>query len=239
MNRSSSTRPQVPPVPTWVVITAVTGTVIIALGAFWLSFATLTDLARRSGIAPGRAWAWPVIVDGLIVVATVSVVVLRTHGRAATRYPWVLLFAGAGVSVTGNAVHAVVARDASVSAVIAASVSAVPPLVLLAITHLTVQLTRRTVSEAAEPIPTTPARPAASPTPPGMVPKPETGRHSEAQRLRTAGWSNTEIAAALGVHPSTIGRWLRAGERRYDQGLNGAGPAPNESKLTTPTVTPR
>lgn len=122
------------------VCTAVAGTVLIALGAFWLSFTALADLARRSGISEGQAWAWPLIVDGIIVVATVSVVALAGH-RAAW-YPWMLLAAGALVSVTANALHAVIAADADVPGLLAAAVAAVPPLVLLAITHLTVILTR-------------------------------------------------------------------------------------------------
>lgn len=38
----------------WAVMTAVAGTVFIAVGAFWLSFTSLADLARRSGIGRGR-----------------------------------------------------------------------------------------------------------------------------------------------------------------------------------------
>ena len=60
----------------WAGRTAVVGTVFIALGAFWLSFTALADLAARSGVDRGQAWAWPLIVDGIIVVATVAVVAL-------------------------------------------------------------------------------------------------------------------------------------------------------------------
>jgi hypothetical protein len=84
----------------------------------------------------GQAWAWPVIVDRLIVVATVAVVALA--GSRSAWYPWALLAGGALISVTANALHAVVAADADVPGVLAASVAAVPPLVLLASTHLTV-----------------------------------------------------------------------------------------------------
>ena len=87
------------------VVTAITGTVFIAAGAFWLSFTALADLARRSGIDAGQAWAWPLIVDGIIVVATVAVVALASQRRP-TWYPWTLLAAGAVVSVTANAIHA-------------------------------------------------------------------------------------------------------------------------------------
>ncbi|GAA2006367.1 DUF2637 domain-containing protein [Brevibacterium samyangense] len=124
----------------WAVVTAVSGTVFIAAGAFWLSFTALADLAARSGVGAGQAWAWPLIVDGIIVVATVAVVALA--GQTTAWYPWALLIGGAAVSVTANALHAVVAADADVPGVLAASVAAVPPVVLLAITHLTVILTR-------------------------------------------------------------------------------------------------
>ncbi|WP_413463550.1 helix-turn-helix domain-containing protein [Brevibacterium sp. FME17] len=100
----------------------------------------MADLAARSGVGGSQAWAWPLIVDGIIVVATVAVVALA--GQRSAWYPWALLIGGALVSVTANAIHAVVAADADVPGVLAAAVAAVPPVVLLAITHLTVILTR-------------------------------------------------------------------------------------------------
>ncbi len=69
----------------WAVITSVAGTVFIAADAFWLSFTSLADLARRSGIGVEQAWAWPLIVDGAIVVSTVAVVALA--GERAAWYP--------------------------------------------------------------------------------------------------------------------------------------------------------
>lgn len=126
----------------WAVVAAASGTVVIGAGAFWLSFTALADLAVRSGIAEGQAWVWPILVDGLIVVATVAVVALDRHRSA--WYPWTLLIAGALVSVTANAAHAIVAASISVPGVMAAIVASVPPLVLLASTHLTVILIRST-----------------------------------------------------------------------------------------------
>ncbi|SFS16296.1 Homeodomain-like domain-containing protein [Agrococcus baldri] len=222
----------------WSVVSAAAGTIGIAAGAFWLSFIALADLAARSGITVGQAWVWPLLVDGLIVVATVAVVALDRH-RAAW-YPWALLIAGALVSVTANAAHALVAADATVPGVLAGIVAAVPPLVLLASTHLTVVLIRSTaperatadaldVSPAAVPAPT--AEPAVAETPP--IPEPEQatalpvpvesdppvpvelpasegadGRRERAVALREEQWSNKKIAAELGVHPSTVGRWF-------------------------------
>lgn len=198
----------------WAVVTAAGGTVFIAAGAFWLSFTALADLARRSGIEAGQAWAWPLIVDGIIVVATVAVVALAGHRQA--WYPWGLLAAGAVVSVTANAIHAVVAADADVPAVLAASVAAVPPLVLLAITHLTVILTRPTPT----PTPDLPADPptapvansgqavvASVPVATVAVSRGE-GREAAVLLRDEEGWSNKQIARHLGVHPSTVGRWF-------------------------------
>jgi hypothetical protein len=187
----------------WAAVTAIAGTVFIAAGAFWLSFTALADLAERSGVGQGQAWAWPLIVDGIIVVSTVAVVALA--GQRSAWYPWTLLAAGAVVSVTANAIHAVVAADADVPGVLAASVAAVPPLVLLAITHLTVILTR--------PLPVSGT---------GAVSSPESGDESTSVAVASSpdgrevavllreeqGWSNKQIARHLGVHPSTVGRWF-------------------------------
>jgi len=184
----------------WAVRTAVCGTVFIAVGAFWLSFTSLADLALRSGIGGGQAWAWPLIVDGIIVVATVAVVALA--GNRAAWYPWALLTGGAIVSVTANAIHAVIAADADVPSILAGAVAAVPPVVLLAITHLTVILARTNV--------TMPSNPSLQedddeePMPPD--------RRDLASALRDFGWTNKQIARELDVHPSTVGRWLTTDE---------------------------
>ena len=198
----------------WAAMTAVAGTVFIAAGAFWLSFTSLADLAARSGIGAGQAWAWPLIVDGIIVVATVAVVALA--GQRSAWYPWALLVGGALVSVTANAIHAVVAADADVPRMLAASVAAVPPVVLLAITHLTVILTR-----TPDPDPETAAAASFSTDAVESMPALPSGEMEVSRRdegvvdrralgweLREAGWSNKRIARELGVHPSTVGRWF-------------------------------
>lgn len=205
------TRPNNLPRPDGVrlaMITAVVGTVFIAAGAFWLSFTSLSDLARRSGFDPAQAWVWPLIVDGIIVVATVAAVALA-RSRVAW-YPWMLLIAGAAISVAANAIHAIVADSIEVPLFLAASVSAVPPLVLLAITHLTSVLMRHdpalaAVSASAK----QPARVPITAAPPDLELTPVAPNHSDASSLRALGWSNSAIARHFSVHPSTVGRWFR------------------------------
>jgi hypothetical protein len=214
----------------WAAMTAVAGTVFIATGAFWLSFTSLADLAARSGIGAGQAWAWPLIVDGIIVVATVAVVALA--GQRSAWYPWALLVGGALVSVTANAIHAVVAADADVPRMLAASVAAVPPVVLLAITHLTVILTRTAEPATTDSFSTSTAE--SMPALPPGEPEPTRREDGVADRralgweLREAGWSNKRIARELGVHPSTVGRWFAVAH------LTDTSDAADEREETTP-----
>jgi hypothetical protein len=228
-----------------VVTLAVAGTVLLALGAFWLSFTTLRDLAVLSGIPAGQAWVWPLIVDGVILEATISVVALRNSARPARRFAWVLLAAGAGVSVAANITHAIVTAHTQVPALIASLVASVPPLVLLAMTHLTVELTRnsaqpseapRTRPDALPPLSSgdgyerdrawrtdvstdTPAsragpQEAAGPVGSGMPRRREL--QERARELRARGVSRRAVAAELGVHPTTVGRWEHAPDRQQD-----------------------
>lgn len=135
-----------------IVATGIATTVLIAAGAFVLSFASLTDLAARSGINPALSWIWPIIIDGLIVAATVAIVALAGHDRRTLAYPWALLFLGAVVSTAANSVHAIITVDQNhggVPPVVSAIVAAMPPLVLLAITHLTVILVQKAAPSAA------------------------------------------------------------------------------------------
>lgn len=183
--------------------TAIVGTVFIAIGAFWLSFTSLTDLARRSGISSSQAWVWPLIVDGIIIVATVAAVALA--GSRAAWYSWMLLTGGAAISVAANATHAIVADETDIPLLLAASVASVPPLVLLSITHLTSVLMRHVSNQAEQPRRTTSREvEVAKAIPAGLDAK-----QTNASSLHALGWSNLAIAKRLGVHPSTVGRWLR------------------------------
>lgn len=213
-----------------VIGTSLSGTLLLALGAFWLSFTALRDLAALAGIPEEQAWVWPLIVDGVILEATISVVALRNQAPSARRFAWLLLAAGAGVSVAANITHAVVAADTRVPALIAALVASIPPLVLLAMTHLTVELLRnadvpntnvpntdREVEGHEREQPAAALGPAPAPHPPSMAasdraPRPRAGSDARAHAVALAedGISQRQIAAELGVHPTTVGRWLSA-----------------------------
>lgn len=210
-----SLRMNPPPAPAprppgrWPAAVAIAGNVAIAAGAFYLSFASLTHLATLAGLSPERAWVWPLLVDGMIVVATVAVTTLRGRRSA---YAWTLLAGGAAVSILANIVHAALTAPAGVPVSVAMLVAATPPLVLVASTHLTVQLLRASAR------PATAASPPPEATPPTRTTArartravlPGAGSRERALTLRASGRSNRAIARELSVHPSTVGRWFTA-----------------------------
>ena len=120
----------------WVGRTSVAGTTLLAVGGFVLSFAALRDLAVRVGMPADLAWLWPLLIDGMIVEATLAVVALAQRGSRAVWYAWFLLAVGAVVSVGSNGVHAMLTGHGWAGA----AAASVPPVVLLATTHLTVLL---------------------------------------------------------------------------------------------------
>lgn len=125
------------PVSRGATVVAVATTVVIAAGAFMLSFAALRDLAAKAGQPPSLAWIWPVIVDGSILQATVAVVAFasRRATPGARRFFWSVLAASALVSIAGNALHAAVSTTRVLDTTIAAGVATIAPISLLTATH--------------------------------------------------------------------------------------------------------
>lgn len=147
----------------WVGRTSVAGTTLLAVGGFVLSFAALRDLAVRVGMPADLAWLWPLLIDGMIVEATLAVVALAQRGsRRAVWYAWFLLAVGALVSVGSNGAHAVISGHGWAGA----AAASVPPVVLLATTHLTVLLMVAPEASAA------PARVPAAVVAPELQPEP-------------------------------------------------------------------
>jgi hypothetical protein len=107
------------------------GVLVLAAAAFTLSYDALHHLALNSRVRPGLAWLWPVVIDGTIVVALLTVLAAK---RAAIRaaYPWVLAGLFSAASVAFNIAHA---PDRPVAQL----VFAMAPVALVLTTHLLMQ----------------------------------------------------------------------------------------------------
>ncbi len=193
---------------------ALASTLAIGATSFVMSFAALADLAHQAGQPRQLAWLWPVIVDGTILQATVSVVALapRATARAARRYFWAVLAVAASVSVAGNALHAAVSGAATLDPVIAALVATVAPVSLLAATHGLAILVRTPT--------TNPARTATAfddPAEPNTEPAADVDRDQLVAELAELGFTHRAIAEHVRTHvpgadkfaPSTVSRILR------------------------------
>ncbi|WP_307829462.1 DUF2637 domain-containing protein [Antrihabitans stalagmiti] len=131
---SSSAPPLVLRVALWA---AVVITVVIVAASFVLSFSALWDLATLAGLPRELSWLWPVVVDGTILQATISVVALAPYEeqRSGRRFFWSVLAVSAMVSIASNALHAVVTDAAVLPPLLAAAIATAAPISLLAATH--------------------------------------------------------------------------------------------------------
>lgn len=108
-----------------IAISIITGLLVlfVAGGAFFLSFEALRDLANQVGIEARMAWLYPIIIDGAIIIFSLSV--LRASlNREKHLYPWVLVGGFTVLSVLLNVVHA--NMD-----LLARFLAAIPPVALL------------------------------------------------------------------------------------------------------------
>jgi hypothetical protein len=94
----------------------------LAVAAFTLSYSALRDLAAGNGIPVRLAWVWPLVVDGFLLVASLSVLRNSLSGERAL-YQWSLVGLFTVASVAFNVVHA--GRDP-----LAIAVGATPPVAL-------------------------------------------------------------------------------------------------------------
>lgn len=117
---------------------AVAITAAIAVSSFILSFAALSDLARRTGSWAGwLPYLWPGIVDGAIVLATMGILATAAYPdqRRNRQFFWTMLAVGALVSIGGNALHAILPATAPLPTALAFAVACVPPAGILGSTH--------------------------------------------------------------------------------------------------------
>ncbi|MDF3309732.1 DUF2637 domain-containing protein [Rhodococcus sp. T2V] len=104
---------------------------VIAFLAFALSYSKLVDLAVRAGYGELMSYAWPLIVDGLAVMAARGVMRLAKSRW----YAWSLLVAGTAVSIFAAVLNAMVPAG-PLPPFAAALVTIVPPLCLPFASHL-------------------------------------------------------------------------------------------------------
>ena len=137
----------------WTYRVSAAGVLLLAAAAFTLSYDALHQLALDSRVRPALAWLWPVVIDGTIVVALLTVLAAK---RAATRaaYPWALAGLFSLASVAFNIAHA---PDRPVAQL----VFAMAPVALVLTTHLLMQQVgwRRPRSGHTAPHARTPGRP--------------------------------------------------------------------------------
>jgi hypothetical protein len=115
----------------WTYRVSAAGVLVLAAAAFTLSYDALHQLALDSRVRPALAWLWPVVIDGTIVVALLTVLAAK---RAAARaaYPWALAGLFSLASVAFNIAHAP-------ERPVAQLVFAMAPIALVLTTHLLMQ----------------------------------------------------------------------------------------------------
>jgi hypothetical protein len=201
----------------WTYRVSAAGVLLLAAAAFTLSYDALHQLALDSRVRPALAWLWPVVIDGTIVVALLTVLAAK---RAATRaaYPWALAGLFSLASVAFNIAHA---PDRPVAQL----VFAMAPVALVLTTHLLMQQVgwRRPRSGHPEPMPVhqagqEPAHPHTS----GDQPAPELARSDRGAQVgaRTRVRAAYETQVAAGQTPTGAGLARAAGvSERYGQRL--------------------
>lgn len=88
-------------VPPWVRRCAVASVGLVATVAAIVSYAHMHTVAARAGEG-WRAWLLPLSVDGLIVCASLVLIVRRRQGRPAGWLAWLGLVLGLAVSISAN-----------------------------------------------------------------------------------------------------------------------------------------
>jgi Protein of unknown function (DUF2637) len=201
----------------WTYRTSAAGVLVLAAAAFTLSYDALHQLALDSHVRPGLAWMWPVVIDGTIVVALLTVLAAK-RAAARTGYPWALAGLFSAASVAFNIAHA---PDRPVARL----VFAMAPVALVLTTHLLMQQVswRQPGGRAAAAVPDREADPEpAHPHRPGDQPAHEPGSADRAAqtdaraRVRAA----YEAQVAAGQTPTGVGLARAAGvSERYGQRL--------------------
>jgi hypothetical protein len=201
----------------WTYRVSAAGVLLLAAAAFTLSYDALHQLALDSRVRPALAWLWPVVIDGTIVVALLTVLAAKRAGIRAG-YPWALAGLFSLASVAFNVAHA---PDRPVAQL----VFAMAPVALVLTTHLLMQQVawRRPTPGPPAPLAAQQASPEpAHPNPPGdhpaheSLPADRVAPVGARARVRAA----YEVQLAAGKTPTGAGLARAAGvSERYGQRL--------------------
>lgn len=153
----------------------VTVAIVLALLAFIISFDALRAVGLACGINASLAWMFPIIIDGSTLAFTWAAWAFKTR-RMGTLYPWLMLVLFSVISLIGNALHAhpVMVNGMLLPDWVPPVIMTVPPVALLATTHMIVLAAGRTFDRQAmaEAVPPEPAGPLAVPATRPAVPEP-------------------------------------------------------------------
>lgn len=116
--------------------TTIAAVMVVAAVAAVVSFAHMHDLARKAGEG-WRAWLLPLAVDGLIIAASMTMLVRRRQGRTGGVLAWSSLILGIAASLAANVAAAAPTWEGRV-------VAAWPPIALLLSYELLMQQVRDT-----------------------------------------------------------------------------------------------
>jgi hypothetical protein len=119
--------------------TTVVAVVLVAIVAAVMSYSHMQHLAERAGEG-WRSWLLPLAVDGLMVAASMTMLVRHRQGRNAGALAWVSLLAGIAASLAANVA-------AAEPTLIGRLVAAWPPLALLLAYELLMRQIRDTRSQ--------------------------------------------------------------------------------------------
>lgn len=179
--------------------------ILLGIASFALSFEALSQLAAECGaIKPGSAWVFPLMVDGSIVVFSISAFRAHLTGDR-SRSPIALVVLVTAVSIAFNIAHAP-------AGIVPSLVGAMPPLLLfLSFECLMRQLKHSLGSQinhgtkksgtSRKPIRRVETQALMSSTTHAV-----SNRHESARKLLSSGASKRSVAKELSMSPATIRR---------------------------------
>jgi len=219
-------------------VVAALGTLAVIAAGFALSFDAIRSVGISAGVSPDIAWLLPVSIDGAMMVATITAIVLRFGDRVVV-YPWLVVIVGVVVSVLCNAAHArIKGGTLDLPPDVAMGVSAIPAVTLFLSVHLLITLALAVIAKPrhVEPVTDMPAdTPAVLPVLVDVAPRPvepaevpeinagggQSGVSYTAEQARRIALSlratepdmpRDTIAALVGRSDRTVKRWFDAAD---------------------------